>query len=190
MGLVNRLPIVAVIGSGVHEHEDRAAPLGCWLASQGVHLLTGGGQGVMAAASRAFAEVPTRKGFVLGIVPCLAEDSPEIPTPGYPNPWVEVPIRTHLHLSGPAGEDWHSRNHLIVLTATVVVALPGGPGTASETRLALRYKKPVIAYLKSDAEISGLPSEVTVEPDFERVKAFVAQALAVGSESFPLHRCS
>ena len=49
-----RLPIVGVMGSGSHPHADLAEPLGRWLAAQGVHLLTGGGAGVMEAVSRAF----------------------------------------------------------------------------------------------------------------------------------------
>jgi uncharacterized protein (TIGR00725 family) len=178
MAAALRLPIVGVIGSGSEEHQERATALGGWLAGQGVHLLTGAGQGVMAAVSRAFAETPARRGLVLGIVPCIAADSPEVPKRGYPNAWVEVPIRTHLHLSGPQGEDVRSRNHLVALTATVLVALPGGAGTASEVRLALRYRKPLIAYLKARDEIPGLPPEVRSEPDFNQVKAFIAQELA------------
>jgi uncharacterized protein (TIGR00725 family) len=178
MPAVTRLPIVGVIGSGTALHEERAAALGSWLAGQEVHLLTGAGQGVMAAVSRAFAETPGRKGLVLGIVPCVAEDAPDVPKRGYPNEWVEVPIRTHLHFSGSDGEHPRSRNHLIALTADVLVALPGGAGTASEIRLALRYKKPLIAYLTVRDEIPGLPAEVRAEPDFKEVQAFIARALA------------
>jgi uncharacterized protein (TIGR00725 family) len=178
MAAAKRLPIVAVIGSGSEEHRDRTARLGRWLAGQGVHLLTGAGQGVMAAVSRAFAEIAVRQGLVLGIVPCLAEDSPEVPRRGYPNDWIEVPIRTHLHLSGLEGESPRSRNHLIALTANVQVALPGGAGTASEVRLALRYKTPLIAYLNTRDEIPGLPPEVRVEPDLDRVKAFITEQVA------------
>ncbi len=173
-----RLPIVGVIGSGSEEHSERAALLGGWLAGQGVHLLTGAGQGVMAAVSRAFLQEPVRQGLVLGIVPCLAENAPDVPKPGYPNAWVEVPIRTHLHLSGPDGTQPRSRNHLVVLTATVLVLLPGGAGTASEVRLALQYRKPLIAYLKTREEIPDLPAEVTPEPDWDRVKAFLHQEIA------------
>jgi predicted Rossmann-fold nucleotide-binding protein len=83
--VVTRLPIVGVNGSGSDEHRERAAVLGCWLAGQGVHLLTGAGQGVMAAVSRAFAEAPAHKGLVIGIVPCSSEDAPDVPKYGYPN---------------------------------------------------------------------------------------------------------
>jgi uncharacterized protein (TIGR00725 family) len=176
-----RLPIVAVIGSGTNPYEDLALPLGSWLATQDVHLLTGAGQGVMAAVSRAFSEVPRRKGLVLGIVPCKAENAPDIPKPGYPNEWVEVPIRTHLHLSGTSGTDLRSRNHIVILTANVLVALPGGPGTASEVKLGLRYRKPLIAFLKDRGEIPELPAGVRWTADLNELKAFVSEQIAAFS---------
>jgi uncharacterized protein (TIGR00725 family) len=185
-----RLPIVGVIGSGSDAHQDRAAALGGWLAGQGVHLVTGGGQGVMAAVSRAFAEAPVRQGLVLGIIPCGAEHAAETPKHGYPNSWIEVPIYTHLHRSGLEGEHPGSRNHLVVLTATVLVALPGGVGTASEVRLALRYQKPLIAYLNARDEIPGLPDEVRVEADLSQVQAFIAQQLEArraSGQGLPTH---
>lgn len=188
MAAVARLPIVGVIGSGSDYHEDLAVPLGRWLATQNVHLLTGAGKGVMAAVSRAFAETPNRKGLVLGIVPSGSEDEPHVPKVGYPSDWVEVPIFTHLHLSGTAGQDPRSRNHLVVLTGRVLVALPGGPGTASEIRLALRYSKPVIAYLKGRDDIADLPNEVRSTGDFGEVKTFVSEAIAGRGE--PWQRAS
>ena len=88
---MEKLPIVTVMGSGVDEHRDRAQPLGRWLGRQDVHLLTGGGRGVMAAVSEAFHGVPGRRGLVIGILPGEATGRP---LDGYPNPWVEIPIRT------------------------------------------------------------------------------------------------
>ena len=70
---VTRLPVVGVLGSGSVAHEERARTLGRWLAGQGVHLLTGGGGGVMSAVSRAFSEVPNRRGLVIGIVPSATQ---------------------------------------------------------------------------------------------------------------------
>src|SRR4029450_9485672 len=67
-GPVVRRPIVGVMGSGAERHDALAAPVGRWLAQQGVHLLTGGGGGVMEAVSEAFAQVPERQGLVLGIL--------------------------------------------------------------------------------------------------------------------------
>ena len=170
---VRRLPIVGVLGSGSEPHEEKAKPLGEWLAREGVHLLTGGGGGVMEAVSRAFRGIPDRKGLVIGIIPGDATDTGYAPKPGYPNPWVEIPIRTHLPKRGVEGTDPLSRNHLNVLTADVLVALPGSAGTASEVELALRYGRPVIAYLKTRDEIPNLPDKVEVALDIEAVKAFV-----------------
>ena len=67
-----RLPIVGVMGSGAEPHAERAAEVGRWLAAIGVHLLTGGGGGVMAAVARAFHETPERRGLVIGILPAEA----------------------------------------------------------------------------------------------------------------------
>lgn len=178
MAAVSRLPIVGVIGAASYDCQERAAAVGRWLAGAGVHLLTGAGSGVMRAVSQAFAEVPGRKGLVFGVVPCAAGDTPDVPKSGYPNDWVEVPIRTHLHMSGSRGTEPLSRNHIVVLTAAVLIALPGGPGTASEVRLALKYRRPVIAYLKAPGEIAGLPDGVRVEPEFGEVQAFVSRVLA------------
>ena len=164
-GGARRLPVVGVMGSGVRAHAELAAPLGRGLAEMGVHLLTGGGGGVMAAVSRAFAEVEDRAGVVLGVLPADgfqrtsgrggragdaesgdAESEPAQwePPPGYPNPWVEVAVRTHLDARGAAGDAASSRNHVNVLSSDVVVALPGGQGTASEVALALRYGRPLV----------------------------------------------
>jgi len=45
---------------------------------------------------------------------------------------------------GEEGGTPGSRNHLVVLSGDVIVALPGGAGTASELRLAREYARPVI----------------------------------------------
>jgi|SRR6185312_2298727 len=144
MSHVRRRPIVAVIGSGDPDHgnPDLSEAIGRLIAEMGFHLLTGGGRGVMADASRGFTSVPDRAGLTLGIIPRSATGDEE--KEGYPNPWVELPIRTHLagHL-GPAGED--SRNPINVLTAWKIIALPGSEGTRAEIRLAVRYGRPVLA---------------------------------------------
>lgn len=168
-----RLPIVGVMGSGTFAHRERAEILGQWLATQSVHLLTGGGGGVMETVSEAFHSVTERSGRVIGILPGAVECGRYRPTPGYPNPWIEIPIHTHLPLSGLRGTDPASRNHINVLTADVIVALPGSHGTASEVRLALQYGKPLVAFLSTREDIPGLCNEVYVEPVFEKVKSFV-----------------
>ena len=176
---VARLPVVGVLGSGGIAHEERARPLGQWLAGQGVHLLTGGGGGVMGAVSRAFSEVPARRGLVIGIVPSATAETASKPRQGYPNPWVEIAVFTHLHTSGRDGTDPMSRNHINVLSSKVLVALPGGPGTASEISLALRYDRPVIAHLRARDEIPDLPDAVRAEDDLEKIQEFVRDHLTV-----------
>lgn len=165
------LPIVGVMGSGSEPHVARSIPLGHRLAAEGVHLLTGGGAGVMEAVSRAFFEVPGRAGLVLGVLP--GDPSSGLAPRGYPNPWAEVAIRTHLPRTGAQGADPLSRNHINVLTADVIVALPGGAGTASEVALALAYGRPVIAFVDSPADIPGLPASVPVARELDEVVAFV-----------------
>ena len=176
MNVNPRLPIVGVIGSGTRSFEERASRLGRWLAGRGVHLLTGGGGGVMASVSRAFYESEGRQGSVIGILPCA--ENPVFPKPGYPNPWVEIPVFTHLPLSGTRGTEPMSRNHINVLSSDLIVALPGGPGTLSELMLALSYQKPVIAFLRSADEIPGLPDKVPFRSDFDELCIFIMQTLA------------
>ena len=139
-----------MIGSGSDGHSHLSAPLGRWLAENGYSLINGGGGGVMAETANAFCAVDNRKGLVVGVIPsanpCAAPEGRrtyESP-PGYPNAHTELVIRTHLHLSGTMGKDPASRNHIIILSADHVLALPGGPGTRSEIELALEYKKPLV----------------------------------------------
>jgi len=140
---LHRRPLVAVIGSGMlHEHSELAEAVGRLVADMGFHLLTGGGLGVMQDACRGFASVADRAGLSIGIIPrALEEDGPK---PGYPNPWVEVPIFTHLPgAGGPDAPD--SRNPINVLSAWRILALPGGRGTLAEAQLAARHGKPILA---------------------------------------------
>ena len=175
MTCVTRLPIVGVMGSQSDAHTERAGPLGRWIARAGYHLLTGAGGGVMAGVSRAFAEVVERSGQVIGVVPTVVDGMRRVASSGYPNPWVEIPILSHLDAGGPLGDEPTSRNHVNVLTSSVVVLLPGGVGTASEARLSLRYGTPCVAFLRTRDEIPGLPQDVPVESRLDRVTDFVTR---------------
>ena len=55
---MERLKIVGVMGSGQRGYEDLSLVLGEMLARMGVHLLTGGGSGVMDTVSKGFQSVP------------------------------------------------------------------------------------------------------------------------------------
>lgn len=177
MVTITRLPIVGVLGSGTESHTARAQEVGRWLAQEKVHLLTGGGRGVMGAVSQAFAQTPNRTGQIIGIIPSATEDPHSGPKRGYPNPWVEIPIFTHLPLSGQRGTDPLSRNHINILSSAVLIALPGSSGTASEVSLALHYHRPLVAYLDDRADIAGLPDQALVACDFRAVQAFVRSHL-------------
>lgn len=122
-----RLPILAVLGGGsaTAEEERVAEVVGALAARRGWVVLTGGGPGVMAAASRGAVEAG---GLTVGILPT------EVAAGGYPNRWVKIPIYTG---SGMA------RNAFNVLTASLCVAIGGGPGTLSEIGLALKAGIPV-----------------------------------------------
>ncbi len=175
-----RLPVVGVMGSGAEAYADRAAEVGEWLAHEGVHLLTGGGGGVMTAVARAFCSVAERRGLVVGILPSSGEGPlPRAPA-GYPNPWVEIAVRTHLPLRTERGAESLSRNHINVLSSDVVIALPGGAGTSSEVALALRYGRPLVAYLNRREEIPGLPPEARVADNLGEVRRFVRDVLTRG----------
>lgn len=151
-GMPDRRRIVAVIGSG--DDLDVAAQgwpfeVGRWLAGAGVHLLTGGGAGVMEAASRGFCSV-ARDGLAIGVLPAGR------PASRYPNRWVELPIATHLVGRDPMGAD--SRNHINVLSADAVVVFPGGAGTRAELELALARATPcpIVACLRDGETVGGL----------------------------------
>ena len=139
----------------------------------------------MTAFSKSFYETPHRSGLVIGVLPC--DESLEKPKDGYPNPWVEIPVLTHLPLSGEralgseCGADSMSRNPINVLSSDVIVALPGDAGTLDEVRLAVRYRRPVIAFIESDRELPGLPAGVSISSSLEGVRTFVTTQLGLSA---------
>ena len=173
-----RRTVICVIGSGSQGWPDLAEPLGRLLASRGVHLLTGGGQGVMQTVSNAFHDTSPRSGLVIGVVPgSVDQEFTYTSKPGYPNPSVEIVIRTHLPLSGTRGTDTLSRNHINILSADAVVALPGRAGTISEADLALRYGKPTLLFGPPDA-FAGFPASIERTVQLDRVANFIATSSA------------
>jgi uncharacterized protein (TIGR00725 family) len=170
-----RRAIVGVMGSGVDRHDELAAPLGRWIATRGHHLLTGGGGGVMEAVSEAFATVPGRAGLAIGVLKAMVDARGRI-VPRTPNRWVDLSIRTHLPLSGSEGTDPLSRNHINVLSADLVIGLPGGDGTRSEMELALRYERPVVAFLGGAPRPADWPP-VPVVATFEELTRLATPVL-------------
>lgn len=178
MGVIKR-KIVGVMGSGQDSHEELAGPVGKLIAESGCHLLTGGAGGVMASVSRAFCQVEDRAGICLGVIRSKAlpekKDNRRNYQPSEVNPWVEAPIYTPLDRIGEQGEDFLSRNHINVLTADVLIALPGGAGTLSEIRLRVQYGRKALVYIQ-DKTIWGLKGE-----DFETQSEFSDQVTVANS---------
>lgn len=178
----HRRRVVAVIGSG-RVADPHCAEVGELIASLGFHLLTGGGHGVMEAVSRAFVESSPRAGLAIGIVPArvvgldrleerTATDVVYEPLPGYPNESVEIAVYTHLPDSGEEGTLRTSRNHINVLSADAMVALPGREGTESEIWLATQYGVPVIAY---GDHHPGPPHGIAHAKTLDEVRQFLTQ---------------
>jgi uncharacterized protein (TIGR00725 family) len=128
---VRRRPfIIGVMGShrGNDESLADARALGEAIAQRGHVLLTGGGPGIMKAASEGAFKAG---GLVIGIIPSERQR----PLPGYPNDFVDIPVYTGMH---------DARNAINAKTPHIIVALSGGPGTLSEMALAIKSGTPVI----------------------------------------------
>ena len=118
---------------------EEARRLGEGIAMRGHALLTGGGPGVMRAASEGAYRAG---GLVIGVLP----NDRRHPLEKYPNEYVDIPIYTGMS---------DARNVINAKTPHVIVALSGGPGTLSEMALALRAETPVISLHAPSFEIPG-----------------------------------
>lgn len=134
---VRRKPFVIGVMGG-HEAPpailDDARRIGKGVAERGHVLLTGGGDGVMKAASEGAFRAG---GLVLAVLP-----SDRVrPLAGYPNEFVDIAIQTGMA---------DARNAINAKTPHVMIAIDGGWGTVSEIAHALRNDTPVIG-LKTPA---------------------------------------
>lgn len=122
---------VAIIGSaGTISRELRRTveTLACALSDAGFDLVTGGMDGVMRAVARGH-------GRSAGTANLVHVE------PGWGRAWEQNPhpaciVRTDLG---------SMRNHLVVRSADLVVAVSGGSGTLSEMAIAWQEKKPIAA---------------------------------------------
>ncbi|MDQ6834989.1 MAG: TIGR00725 family protein [Actinomycetota bacterium] len=126
--VATRPSYVAVVGAAAPDdaQAQAAQEVGRRLAQAGAIVITGGGEGVMAAASRGAAQAG---GMVIGILPGSDRAAA--------NRWVSIALPTGL------GE---LRNGLIVRAADALVAVGGAYGTLSEVALALATGVPVVGY--------------------------------------------
>jgi uncharacterized protein (TIGR00725 family) len=117
---------VAVIGGTVTDAQIDAAAerVGALLAEAGAVVVTGGRDGVAAAACRGASGAG---GLTVGILP--GRDRSEA------NSWVQVAVPTGL------GE---LRNALVVMDADAVIAFPGASGTLIEVGFALHTERPIV----------------------------------------------
>lgn len=142
---MKRSLIVGIMGGGNADPNDldKARRLGGLIAKNGWHLLNGGRDaGIMAASAAGAAE---QDGLTIGILP----DSNDHQA----SPHIVIPIITGMG---------NARNCINVLSSDIIVACPGGAGTLSEIALALKNNKPVITMGFSFNETDGIDINKTL----------------------------
>lgn len=176
--MIDRLPIIGVMGSHEREWDEYALPLGRMIADFGYHLLTGAGAGAMTAVAKAFVACQPREGVSIGIVPMTDYDGRHVPHDKYPNPYIEVPILTPLDKKAVSDSTPYSRNYVNVMTSHALVILPGEHGTQNEVSLALQYKKPMILF-GPEAAFERFPSVPSRAQDLEEVREFLEKTTII-----------
>jgi hypothetical protein len=127
--MAGRRPVIGVMGGARASDEEcaQAEELARRIALAGYVLLCGGRPvGIMEAAARGAHAVG---GLVIGVLPGTRDDAREVSAA------LDVAILTGM---GDA------RDAINVLSSSVVVACPGGPGTVAEVALALKSGRSVV----------------------------------------------
>lgn len=171
--MIDRLPIISVVGSHEQGMDDYARPLGEMIAEYDYHLLVGAGAGASTAVAEGFTSVKNRAGFCIGILPVgSAYDGGPLSRDRYPNPCVEIPILTPLDAKAERDTNPFSRNQVNVMSANAIIALPGAHGTKNEVSLALRYKKPMV-FFGPEVMFTSFPETITRVDDLDAVREFL-----------------
>lgn len=170
--MIERLPIVGVMGSHEHEHIDYADPVGDLIARRGFHLLTGAGSGVMTAVARSFSSVKDRAGICIGIRPAVDYKGEKLSEDVYPNEYIDIAMITPLSAKAQSDAMPFSRNLVNVMTSKALIILPGAHGTRNEVSLALQYNKPLILFGPENA-FDNFPEEPLRGDKIEHVKQFL-----------------
>lgn len=118
---------IGVIGASNCSNKiyEMAYKVGELIAKNGFVLVNGGLGGVMEASSKG---ALNKGGLTVGIIPYSDR--------GEANSYVKVVIATNMG---------HARNMIIVHSCDSVISVGGGYGTASETAIALKEGKKVVA---------------------------------------------
>jgi uncharacterized protein (TIGR00725 family) len=121
------MKLIGVIGSGNCSENARmmAYDVGKGIAEAEYPLICGGLGGVMEAACQGAFD---NGGLTIGILP--GDDV------NMANPYVMIPVATGMGFA---------RNAIIVKSASVLIAVEGGPGTLSEVAFAIQFGVPVIS---------------------------------------------
>ncbi len=169
-------PVVGVMGSHEESWTEFALPLGLLIAEYGYHLLTGCGGGVMSEVAKGYSQYPDERGVILGIKP-VADYKKEVNSRSeFPNPYIDIPIVTHLEQKAKNDSMPYSRNLVNIMTSDVLVVLPGSHGTQNEASLGLLYEKPLVLFGPEEA-FDRFPEDTTFTDDIKEVAGFFTQKL-------------
>jgi uncharacterized protein (TIGR00725 family) len=121
------MKLIGVIGSGTCTEKARklAYDVGKGIAEAEYPLICGGLGGVMEGACQGAFDAG---GLTIGVLPGDDVDMA--------NPYVMIPIATGMGFA---------RNAIIVKSASVLIAIEGGPGTLSEVAFAIQFGVTVVS---------------------------------------------
>jgi uncharacterized protein (TIGR00725 family) len=166
---IKRKPlIIGVMGGHKASAEilEEARRLGEGIAKRGHVILTGGGDGVMKAASEGAFRAG---GLVLAVLP-----SDRVrPLEGYPNDFVDIAICTGMA---------DARNAINVKTSHIIIAVDGGWGTVSEIALAMRNDTPVIGLKTPSIDLPHVGRLVACDTAEEALSALDRLVKAIGDQ--------
>lgn len=144
------MQLIGIIGAGTCDSQTAtlAEAVGSQLAQQGVGIICGGLEGVMAAACRG---AKAAGGVTIGVLPGGNASAA--------NPWVDIAIATGM------GE---ARNLILVRSAQALIAVGGEYGTLSEIAFALKLGVPIIGLnswqlARQDKIIAAFPQAQTTQ---------------------------
>ena len=152
-----RIKQIAVIGdSEVGEDARRLAEeIGSSLALGGYAVITGGGGGIMEAASKGAAEAG---GLTIGILPGTSK----------------YQANCYCKLVIPTGMG-HARNALTALAGDAIVAIGGGAGTLSEICFGWIYQKPIFVF----KEYGGWSKKLAGKSVDHRLDSVIIECISV-----------